>query len=163
MGGNADQLHDIQECSGIYKSLFERSVLKRKKNKSEHEIGRFTPSDWSKSQSEAQEAGWARFSISLCLIYFLLNKTSKQKSINEQHKQAQATAKTMAASTATNAPETRQPEDREQKIHEQHAADDSQCSFHHRSHTRGPWGRPSLNCVLPYIPKPSVVASDDAA
>ena len=40
------------------KGLFKRSVLKLKtkaKNKSEDEIGRFTPSDWSKSKNGAQE------------------------------------------------------------------------------------------------------------
>ena len=31
------------------------------KHKSEDEIGRFTPSDWSKRQKEAQETSWARF------------------------------------------------------------------------------------------------------
>ena len=30
------------------------------KNRSECEIGRFTPSDWSKTQNEAHESGWAR-------------------------------------------------------------------------------------------------------
>ena len=29
------------------------------KTKSEYEMGRYTPSDWSKSQNEAQENGWA--------------------------------------------------------------------------------------------------------
>ena len=41
-----------------------RSVLKLKtkpKNQSEDEIGRFTPSDWSNRDKEAQETGWARF------------------------------------------------------------------------------------------------------
>ena len=40
------------------------SVLKLKtkpKNKSEDEIGRFTPCDWSNREKEAQETGWARF------------------------------------------------------------------------------------------------------
>ena len=37
------------------------------KNKGDDEIGRFTPSNWPKSQNEAQETGWAglglRFSL----------------------------------------------------------------------------------------------------
>ena len=67
----------------------------------------------------------------------------------------------MVATVATNAPWTRQSEDREPKIHEQHATDASQYSFHHRSQPRGPWGRPSSNRVLLYIQKSSAVPSDD--
>ena len=44
--------------------LFKRSVLKleqKAKNRTKDEIGRFTPSDWSNRETEAQEPGWARF------------------------------------------------------------------------------------------------------
>ena len=48
------------------KGRSKRSVLKQKtiaKNKNEDEIliGRFTPSDWSNREKEAQETVWARF------------------------------------------------------------------------------------------------------
>ena len=61
-----------------------RSVLKLKtkpKNKREDEIGRFTPSDWSNREKEAQETGWARFSFRFCLIVFAFNQKPKSKKL----------------------------------------------------------------------------------
>ena len=40
------------------------------KKKSEDEIGRCNPSDWPKSQNEAPETGWARFSFPLSFNHF---------------------------------------------------------------------------------------------
>ena len=48
------------------------------KNKSEDEIGRYTPSDWSKSQKEAQETGWARVSFALLFKTFLTKPQNKK-------------------------------------------------------------------------------------
>ena len=50
--------------------LSKRSVLKLKskpRNKSEDEIGRFTSSDWSNREKEAQETCWARCRFRICL------------------------------------------------------------------------------------------------
>ena len=53
----------IQAQVKVAKGRSKRSVLKLKtkpKHKSEDEIGRFTPSDWSNREKEAQETDWAR-------------------------------------------------------------------------------------------------------
>ena len=48
------------------------------KNKSEDEIGIYTPSDWSTSQYEAQETGWARFSFSPSFTHLFTKQNQEQ-------------------------------------------------------------------------------------
>ena len=56
-------------------------TLKNKTKKQKDEIGRYAPSDWPKSQNEAEETGWARFRFSLLLHHFFDGtKPKKQKS-----------------------------------------------------------------------------------
>ena len=50
------------------------------RNESEAEIGRFTPSDWSKSRNEAQETGRARFRFSLLLSSIWIKQNLKTSS-----------------------------------------------------------------------------------
>ena len=61
-----------------------RSVLKLKtkpKNKSEDEIGRFTPYDWSNREKEAQETGWARFWFQVLFNRFCIYSKPKSKNL----------------------------------------------------------------------------------
>ena len=48
------------------------------KNKSEDEIGRFTLSDWSSREKEAQETVWD-LGVRFCLIVFAFNLNLKAK------------------------------------------------------------------------------------
>ena len=91
----------FRKCSGpVHTENFEA------KNQSQDEIARCGPSGWPNSQMRPRGLAGVVSGFRFCLKInqFLLNTTENQKAKNEQHRQAQATAKkTMAATAATNA------------------------------------------------------------
>ena len=60
--------------------MFKRSVLKLKTKAKMRHIGRYTPSDWSKSQNEAQETGWAGLSFSFLFANLFIKQNLEAKS-----------------------------------------------------------------------------------